>query len=433
MSEPTITCPNCKTEIKLTESLAAPLIESTRRDYEKRLALKDTDIAKKEESLREREEAVSKANQMIDAQVGEKLLLERAKIVTEESKKAKLALQTDIDQKTRELAELQDVLNQRDVKLAEAQKAQADLIRQKRELDDAKRELELTVEKRVQGGLSATREQAKKEAEEGLKLKVMEKEQTIASMQTQIEELKRRAEQGSQQLQGEVQELELEALLRAKFPRDTIEPVPKGEYGGDALQRVIGPLGQLCGTILWESKRTKNWSDGWLVKLRDDQRAAKAEVAVIVSQTLPKSIESFDLIEGIWVTYSRSMLSVAVALRHSLIEIASARQALEGQQTKTEMVYQYLTGPRFRHRVEAIVEAFSSMQEDLDKEKKAITKQWAKREEQIERVMQATAGMYGDLQGIAGKTIQEIEGLELSALNAPVVDEQEPTDRDFSS
>ena len=138
MSEPTIICPNCKTEIKLTESLAAPLIESTRRDYEKRLALKDTDIARKEESLREREAAVSQATQAIDDQVAEKLLLERAKIVTEESKKAKLALQTDIDQKTRELAELQDVLTQRNVKLAEAQKAQADLIRQKRELDDAK-------------------------------------------------------------------------------------------------------------------------------------------------------------------------------------------------------------------------------------------------------------------------------------------------------
>ena len=419
MSEPTITCPNCKTEIKLTESLAAPLIESTRRDFEKRLALKDTDIARKEESLREREEAVTKAKQAIDDQVAEKLLVERAKIVSEESKKAKLALQSDFDQKERELAELQDVLTQRDVKLAEAQKAQADLIRQKRELDDAKRELELTVEKRVQDGLSVTREQAKKEAEEGLKLKVMEKEQTIASMQTQIEELKRRAEQGSQQLQGEVQELELEALLRAKFPRDTIEPVPKGEFGGDALQRVIGPLGQVCGTILWESKRTKNWSDGWLVKLRDDQRTAKADIAIIVSQTLPKDVESFDLVDGIWVTNAKSVFSLAVALRHSLIELASARQALEGQQTKTEMVYQYLTGPRFRHRVEAIVEAFSSMQEDLDRERKAITKQWAKREEQIERVMQATAGMYGDLQGIAGKTIQEIEGLELHALYPP--------------
>ena len=418
MSDLTIICPNCKAEIKLTESLAAPLIESTRREYEKQLALKDADVAKKEASLREREEAVSKAKQTIDDQVSEKLLLERAKIVIQESKKAKLALQADIDQKIREVSELQEVLNQRDAKLAEAQKAQADLLRKQREVDDAKRELELTVEKRVQDGLSATREQAKKEAEEGLKLKVMEAEQTIASMQTQIEELKRKAEQGSQQLQGEVQELELEILLRTKFPRDTIEPVPKGEFGGDTLHRVIGPLGQPCGTILWESKRTKNWSDGWLVKLRDDQRAAKAEVGVIVSQVLPKGVESFDLIEGIWVTHPRSMLSVAVALRHSLIDVASARQALEGQQTKTEMVYQYLTGPRFRHRVQAIAEAFSSMQEDLDREKKVIMKQWAKREEQIERVMGATVGMYGDLQAIAGKSLQEIEGLELKALES---------------
>jgi len=416
MSEPTIICPNCKIEIKLTESLAAPLIESTRRDYEKRLALKDTDIAKKEEALREREAAVSQAMHAIDDQVAEKLLLERARIVAEESKKAKLALQTDIDQKSKELAELQDVLTQRDIKLAEAQKAQADLIRQKRELDDAKRELELTVEKRVQDGLSATREQAKKEAEEGLKLKVMEKEQTIASMQTQIEELKRRAEQGSQQLQGEVQELELEAVLRTKFPRDTIEPVPKGEFGGDALQRVIGPLGQQCGTILWESKRTKNWSDGWLAKLRDDQRTAKAEIAVIVSQTLPKGVESFDLIEGVWVAESRCAIPVATALRQSLIELSGSRLASEGQQTKTEMVYQYLTGPRFRHRIEAIVEKFTDMQSDLERERKTMTRLWAKREEQIRGVIDSTAGMYGDLQGIAGKSLQEIEGLELAAL-----------------
>src|SRR5690349_4038725 len=160
MTEPTITCPNCKTEIKLTESLAAPLIESTRRDFERQLALKDSDIAKKEEALREREEAVSKAKQTIDDQVTEKLLAERAKIVSEESKKAKLACQSDLDQKTKELAELQDVLTQRNAKLAEAQQAQADLIRKQRELDDAKRELELTIEKRVQDGLLATREQA---------------------------------------------------------------------------------------------------------------------------------------------------------------------------------------------------------------------------------------------------------------------------------
>jgi len=409
MAEPTIICPNCKTRIKLTESLAAPLLEATRRDYEERLAQKESEISK-------REKALSKAKDTLDEQVAEKLKQERTKIAADEARKAKQALQTDLDQKAREVVDLQEVLKQREAKLAEAQKAQADLLRKQRELDDAKREVELTVEKRVQEGLAATREQAKKEVEDQLKLKVAEKEQTISSMQRQIEELKRRAEQGSQQLQGEVQELELEALLAARFPRDTIEPVPKGEHGGDVLQRVVGPLGQACGTILWESKRTKNWSDGWLAKLREDQRAAKAEIAILVSQALPKEVETFDLVEHIWVVHPRVALPVATTLRQSLVELAMTRQASEGQQTKMEMVYGYLTGPRFRQRVQAIVEAFSSMQDDLDREKKAITRQWAKREEQIERVMQATVGMYGDLQGIAGKTLQEIEGLSLPAI-----------------
>ena len=418
MTEPMITCPKCQTEIKLTESLAAPIVESARREYEQRLAQKDADVAKRETALREREKEIAQAKEAIDDQVAEKLRQERARIVAEEYKKAKLALATDLEQKRKEITDLQEVLKQRDEKLADAQKAQAEVLKKQRELDDARREFELTVEKRIQEGLATVREQAHKEAEDQLKFKVLEKEQTIASMQKQIEELKRRADQGSQQLQGEVQELELEALLSTKFPRDIIEPVPKGEYGGDVLHRVIGQLGQSCGTILWESKRTKSWSDGWLVKLREDQRAAKAEVTVIVSQTLPKGVETFELIDGVWVTHPRAAIPVAVALRHTLIEVSSARQATEGQQTKMEMVYQYLTGPRFRQRVQAIVEAFSSMQEDLDKEKKVITKQWAKREEQIGRVMQSTVGMYGDLQGIAGKTLQEIEGLEMKALGS---------------
>ena len=417
MAEPTIICPSCKAEIKLNESLAAPLIEATRIEFEKRLAQKDADVAKREASLKEQEEALSRVKESIDEEVAGKLRLERSKIIADEAKKAKLALANDIEQKDKALEELQGVLAQREEKLAEAQNAQAELIRKQRELDDAKREMELTIEKRIQEGLTVTRDQARKEAEEELKLKVMEKEHTITAMQKQIEELKRRAEQGSQQLQGEVQELDLEAILSTKFPYDSIEPVPKGEHGGDILQRVNGHLGQLCGTILWESKRTKNWSDGWLTKLREDQRAAKAEISIIVSQALPKDVETFEHIDGVWVTHPKAAIPVAVALRHSLVEVAMARSASEGQQTKMEIVYQYLTGPRFRHRVQAIVEAFSSMQEDLDKEKRAIMKQWAKREEQIERVMQATVGMYGDLQGIAGKSLQEIEGLSFDALD----------------
>jgi hypothetical protein len=422
MTEPTITCPNCKTEIRLTESLAAPLIAATRQQFERQLAQKDEDIAKREQGIRDKEKQVAEAKRTLDEQIADQvaaqLKAERARVIAEESKKAKQAAATELEGKARELAELQDVLKSRDEKLAEAQKAQAELIKKQRELDDAKRELELTVEKRVQDGLTVVRTQAKKEAEDEQKLKVMEKEQTIAAMQKQIEDLKRRAEQGSQQLQGEVQELELENLLRAKFPFDTIEPVPKGEFGGDVLHRVVSQGGQPCGTMLWELKRTKNWSDGWLVKLRDDQRRAKAEVSILVSQALPKGVETFEVIDGVWVTHPRAALPVATVLRDTLLQVSMARQVSEGQQTKTEMVYQYLTGPRFRQRVEAIVEAFSSMQEDLDKERKVIMKQWAKREEQIERVMGATVGMYGDLQGIAGKSLQVIEGLELPMLTS---------------
>src|SRR6266852_1401764 len=225
MIDPTITCPSCKAEIKLTESLAAPLLESTRLQYEKQISEKEDSVAKREAAMRAEKVELAKARETIDDQVAEKLRTERSAIVAEEAKKARTFLQGDLDQKNQELTELQDVLKQREEKLAEAQKAQAELIRKQRELDDAKREMELTIETRVSESLSATREQAKREAEEGLKLKVLEKEQTILSMQKQIEELKRRAEQGSQQLQGEVQEIELESLLRAKFPHDTSEPV----------------------------------------------------------------------------------------------------------------------------------------------------------------------------------------------------------------
>jgi hypothetical protein len=312
------------------------------------------------------------------------------------------------------------VLKQRDAKLAEGQQAQADLIRKQRELDDAKREIELTIQKQVQAELTAVRDKAKQDTETALSLRVREKEEQIASMQRQIEDLKRKAEQGSQQLQGEVQELALEALLRQRFPRDLVEPVPKGEFGGDLIQRVVGPAGQVAGSILWEAKRTKNWSDGWLGKLREDQRTAKADVALIVSQVLPKGLQTFDYIDGVWVTDPKCAIAVA---GESLLALSAARLAGEGQQTKMEMIYRYLTGPRFRHRIEAVVERFTEMQADLDRERKAMTRLWAKREEQIHGVVETMAGLYGDLQGIAGRSLQEIEGLEVPLLDGPPTSE----------
>ncbi|KTC98374.1 DUF2130 domain-containing protein [Legionella erythra] len=426
MSEPTIVCPNCKTEIKLTESLAAPLIESTKKQFQEQIARKDSEIANRELALHEKERALHKAEQhlreQVDDQVQAQLKKERGAIIEEEARKARLLLQTELEQKLKEVADLQEIIKAREAKLVEAQRVEAEFLKKQRELDEARREIELTIEKGIHAGLELTRANAKKEAEDHLNLKLKEREQTITSMQRQIEELKRKAEQGSQQLQGEAQELLLESALQGKFPFDRIEPVPKGEFGGDVFQRVVNGSGQMCGSILWESKRTKNWSDAWLGKLREDQRTAKAEIAVLVSQTLPPAIETFDLVNGIWVTHPRAAIPVAMVLRQTLLELNLARKSSEGQQTKTEMVYQYLTGPRFRQRVEAIVEAFSSMQTDLDKERKAIMKQWARRAEQIERVMNATVGMYGDLQGIAGRNLQEIEGLELNLLG---LDEEE--------
>jgi len=418
MAEPTITCPSCSTEIKLTESLAAPLIADTRRKYEQALTQKDAEVAKRESEIRNQQAAIAKEKAAIADQVAERVSAERERISAEEAKKAKLLAAADMEQKSKQLAELQDVLRQRDAKLAEAQKAQAELIRKQRELDDAKREMDLTIEQKVQESLAIVRDKAKQEAEEKLKLRVLEKEEQISSMQRQIEELKRKAEQGSQQLQGEVLELELEASIRSKFPRDIISPVPKGEFGGDVLQHVHGPNNVPCGTILWESKRTKNWSDGWLAKLREDQRRAKAEIALLVTSALPKDVVAFDLIDGVWVVEPRCALPVAIALRQSLVELSAARHSREGQQTKMEMVYEYLTGPQFRHRVEAIVEKIRDMQDDLDRERKWMTKQWAKREQQIRVVIDSTVGMYGDVQGIAGKALDEIDALSVPLLES---------------
>ncbi len=423
VTEPQIVCPNCRTEIKLTESLAAPLIAETRRQFEQQLTAKEADFGKREAALKKTQDELAKAREAIDEQVAAKLKAERASIVEAEAKKARVALANDLEQRDKQLAELQQNLTANNAKLVEAQAAQAGMLRKERELEDAKRELELTVEKKVQENLVAVRDKAKLEAEDALKAKVTEKETQIAGMQRQIEDLQRKASQGSQQLQGEALELELESLLRGRFPRDLIEPVPKGEFGGDVLHRVLGPAGQTCGAILWESKRTKNWSDGWLAKLRDDQRTAKAEIALIVSSALPKGVETFDFVDNVWVAEPRFAIPLAIALRESLINLASSRQAQEGQQTKMELVYKYLTGPQFRHRIDAIVERFTDMRDDLDRERKTMMRMWAKREEQLKGVLDSTAGLYGDLQGIAGRAMQEIESLDVLMIEAKTIAE----------
>lgn len=233
----------------------------------------------------------------------------------------------------------------------------------------------------------------------------------MEGMKRQIEALKQTSEQGSMQTQGEAAEIVLEETLAAAFLIDGFAPVANGVSGADVRQDVAGPNG-VAGSILWESKRTKNWTAGWLAKLRDDQRVPGCEVAVITSHALPDGVDSFGVVDGIWVCAPRYAVPLKTSLRQALIDVAGAKGRAIGQETKMEMVCDYLTGTQFKQRVDVIVERFEDMQDNLRKERVFLEKQWALRAKQIDHVIAPTVGMHGDIQGIAGRSMPEIESVE---------------------
>jgi hypothetical protein len=223
-------------------------------------------------------------------------------------------------------------------------------------------------------------------------------------------------EQSSQQTQGEVIELELEKVLKKAFPDDQIDPIAKGRNGADILHTIYTPSRECCGAILWESKNTRKWSKAWLGKLRGDQRRAKAELAVLVSFALPQDVKYFGHVDGVWVTEFSLVLGVATALRVNLLQVAMLKQSATGKHgKKMELLYDYLSSTEFRHRIEAMVEAFRAMQDDLNKERRVMENQWAKREKQIQLVVHNVSGMYGDMQAIVGQALPRIRRLELPA------------------
>ncbi len=416
MNEPSITCPQCKTEVKLTESLAAPLVKQTEERYRRMLEEQQKKVDGEREKLRTEADSLQKAKDDLDATLRQRLAQERRAIADEEQKKARASLQADLDAAKQEKDAVQTELAENRKKLADARALELQLRQERQSLKDAQDQFELDKQRAIDEAKAAIRAEAAQQAEQQASFKLLEKQKTIDDLNQKLKEAVQKAEQGSQQLQGEVMEMQLEALLRSKFPRDLVEPVAKGESGADALQRVFGVGEQQCGSILWESKRTKAWSDLWLAKLRDDMRDAGADVAVLVTQVLPKGVETFEQIEGVWVTSFRCALPLCSSLRQALIQVHANKRALEGQKSKQEQVYAYLTGTGFKNRVAAIVERFKELQDDLDKERKAITKMWAKRQQQIEGAVESTVGMFGDFQGIAGQSLQEIEGLDVQRL-----------------
>ena len=420
MSESIIICSKCKNKIKLTESLAAPIIEATNQKFEKLLLNKDLEIATHEKAIFNREEQLNKDKKLFSEKLANKIQEKevelRQEIAIEEARKAKLCIEIELKNKESRLLESQEAIENLNNKLAASQEKEIEFLKKQRLLKDKEREMELTIEQAIQNKSEEIHQKAHKEAVDSVNLKVSEKDLQIKSMIKKIDELKRKAIQGSQQLQGEAQEIEIENILRNHFPDDIIEPVPKGEFGGDIIQYVKTIGGDTTGKILWELKHTKNWSNEWLVKLKNDQRIAKADIAIIVTQALPKDIKLFQQIDNIWIAHSQVSLLIATTLRQLLIKAYSVKTISKGQKSKEELLYQYLIGENFRRRIECIVDAFTNMKIDLDKERKVITKQWSKRQMQIDNVINTAVSMHGDLQGIVGKELQEIEGLELQAL-----------------
>ncbi|MEO0939222.1 MAG: DUF2130 domain-containing protein [Pseudomonadota bacterium] len=401
----TVPCPNCGHAVPLTEGLVGPRLDAIRA-----------------EMAAETDKALAAQRQTVEAEAMKKAQAEIAR--TQDAAKQREA---DMEALQRDLSEARQAAR-------DAKSEQAKLLKAQRALEERAADMDLEVQRRVSEEAKKEAERQKQRAEaqaevktaaalEALNEKLAEKDAEMAqkleqanvqadAMRRQIEALKQKSEQGSMQVQGEAAELILEDRLRRAFPADRIDEVGKGIRGADCLQTVAG-----AGAILWESKNARNWSNDWAPKLRADMRTAGADLAVLVSTARPDGIDTFEARDGIWICAPRFVLALAGVLRHSLAEISQARAARQGQATKTEMLYDYLTGPGFRARVEAMLEPFEAMQTALAQEKRALTKQWALREKQLDKAIEAVSGMYGDVQGIAGSSVLEIDGLSMPLLN----------------
>ncbi len=352
------------------------------------------------------ERKAAEQQEQVESQVKQQLARATAEI------KAK-AVQQATEAQEMAVKELRAELSDKAGALRKAQEQELELRKEKRLLEEAKEALKLEVQRTLDEERGKLKAQLRAASDEENRLKIAEKEKVISDLMLKLDEAQRKAAQGSQQAQGEVLELDFEEQLRRTFPIDAINEISKGVRGADVLQEVRSNTGRACGQILYELKRTQNWSDGWVTKLKEDMRNAKVEIGVIVTEVLPKGVARFGQQDGVFVCDLASAIPLAHTLRRMVQELAIARGHQEGAQEKMQLLYTYLTGVEFRQRVSAVIEAFGMMRADLEKERRGMTRSWAKREKHINAVVENMAGMIGDVQAISGNALQEIPALEL--------------------
>jgi hypothetical protein len=409
-----IACPKCGAEIPLSEAVSHRIREQLASDFEKQRQSLNAALAAREEKLASAQAELDHRRQTLQDEVDHLVTGERAKVLKQAVQQADARL-------TAELNDAQTQLQQQREQLQRALEAELALRKEKQALIDAKASLEIEVARTLDVERGKIVEKVRQQVVEQERFKLAEKEQLISGLQQQITALKQRAEQGSVQLQGEALEVELEHVLRQAFVHDEILEIKKGLRGADVLQQVRTNASLECGAILWEAKHARKWAGDWTEKLKQDQREAKAELAVLVTTCPPPGLRGIGQFDGVWVCEPVFAAALAAALRQGLI--ATAVQRLQDTDSADKMVrlYDYLCGVEFRQHIEGIVEAFKGLQEQLGAEQRAFARQWKEREQQIGKALQHTAMLYGAVQGIAGRqALAEIKTLELTAPECPV-------------
>ncbi len=413
-----ITCPNCGHRFYAEEALEKQLLAKLERDHQQKAAQQVEILNRQREALEQEKQKF--AQQLLDQDQLIKHKVEEEKKSLFELARAKA--EEGVAQRLRSLEEENKTRREENLKL---QKMEVELLKREGQLKEEQERMQIEIDKRLFEQQSTIEAKVRAAEADKSELRFKEYEKKLHDQRKLVEEMKRRAEQGSMQLQGEVQELALEDFLNRHFPFDQVAQVPKGVRGADVIQTVIDPLQRECGKIIFESKRTKTFSNDWIGKLKADQLEQRAELAVIVTEALPSGMTRFGEKEGIWICSFPEVKSLAFVLREMLLRTQSVKAAQENKGDKMEMLYRYLTGVEFKQRVEAIVDGFSELRTELDREKNAMQRLWKTREKQIERIVNNTIDMYGSIKGIAGSAIESIPSLEL-----PQPEENGNTDED---
>jgi hypothetical protein len=403
----------------LSDALTLELRDRLRIELQADITQREAQLHQQQEEARKRDEELSKARLDLEAEVTRRTQTKVRDLEARAKADAEQALEA-------RLKDLSEAVTRKDQDLQQFRELELGLRKKQRELEAAVLDADLKVQRTLAEERSKIREDAEARTQESHRLKDLEKDKLIQDLKSALDDMKRKADQGSMETQGEVLELDFEERLRRMFHLDDIQPVPRGIRGADLVQMVRNPVGADCGSIIWETKNTKAWSHGWISKLKDDMAETRASLAILVTVALPEGIARFGQVDGVWVSDPLSALPLAAALRQQLLQLERERQASTGKSVKMEMLYAYLAGNEFKGRVEGIVEAFTSLQDQLQRERRAMEKNWKEREKQIERVIKNTVGLYGDMQGIIGGQIPIIEALELepkALVEAPANDD----------